>query len=414
MKMNCKSLILSLICLFYVSLNVQAAKIKQVYEVSMPVVSQENEIRDAAFQQGFIEVSVRVSGTSLAPTQLDLTQARRMVSQYRYQAMTQDEINLYMKQNTTLVAPKYNLWMRFDDGKIKQILQQNGLPVWGYQRPNVLIWLAVKDGRNRYLLKSSDRSQIKEAVEKEAARRGLPIVWPEYDVDDRKIVKFSDVWGQFWEPMKQASKRYPVDAIVLGRMNWVNGSWQVNWSLLLEDKTENWQLTAVDLDMLMSSGVGVATDHISSRFAVFAGSENDGKLVVRISGLNTVKKYASVSHYLSSLAPVKNVFAREVNQQYVDFQVELSGDENDLKRIIALGKVLTPDTRVDTLVDTASSNSAVSIPGQAPVNSDGENNRQSNQLINQAAPIDTVQKDQMQKDMLQKPQFHILRYRMNG
>jgi len=349
MKMNRKTIFFSIFILFILSANVQASVIKHIYEVNLPVISQEKQIRGAAFEQGLIEVSVRISGNSLAPTQIDLKKATRMVRQYRYKTMTQPEIDAYMKKTATLIAPKFKLWMQFDGSKVKQLLRDNGLPIWGYQRPNVLVWLAVKDGRNRYVLKKSDVSQIKDAVTNEAKQRGLPVIWPEYDSQDKKVVKFIDVWGEFWEPIKQASKRYPVDAVILGRMNWSNGNWTVNWSLLMEDQTESWKLSALDLDVLMSSGVGVATDHISSRFAVFADSANDGELLLRVSDLNSVSRYAKASHYLSSLAPVKNVYATEVGRSQVDFHIELSGDESDLKRIIALGKVLVPDTRPDVL-----------------------------------------------------------------
>ena len=382
------------------SVNVQASTIKNVYEVSLPVVSQERQIRGAAFEQALIEVSVRVSGTSLAPTQIDLKQATRMVRRYRYKAMTQPEIDAYMKKSNTLIAPKFLLWVQFDDGKIKQQLRDNGLPIWGYQRPNVLVWLAVKDGRSRYILKKSDHSQVKDALVKEAQKRGLPIIWPEYDSQDKKAVKFSDVWGQFWEPVKQASTRYPVDGVLLGRMNWVKGSWKVDWSLLQEEKTENWQLTALDLGLLMNSGIGVATDHISSRFAVFANSANDGELMVRISGLGSVKKYAQASHYLSSLAPVKHVYATEVKQHQVDFHVELSGDENDLKRIIALGKVLSPDNRPEIIKPVPVINGTVptvtGTPGDAQI----------------SVPSQGVQNIPVVPVV--EPQNNILRYRLNG
>jgi len=333
--------------LFILSINVQASVIKHIYEVSMPVVSQERENRIAAFEQALIEVVIRVSGNSVAPTLIDLKQATRLVSQYHYKAMSQADIDAYMKKAGALAAPKFTLWVQFDDARVKQLLRKNALPVWGYQRPNVLVWLAVKDGRNRYLLKNSDVSQIKDALTLQAKRRGLPVIWPEYDAQDKQLIKFTDVWGEFWEPVKQASLRYPVDAVILGRMGWSNGSWTVNWSLLMDEGTESWALSALDLNMLMNSGVGVATDHISSRFAVFADSANDGELLLRVSDLDTVSKYSTASHYLSSLAPVKNVYAVEVNQYQIDFHIELSGDENDLKRIIALGKVLVPDTRIE-------------------------------------------------------------------
>lgn len=402
MKMNRKTIFFGIFTLFILSANVQASAIKHIYEVNLPVISQEKQIRGAAFEQGLIEVSVRVSGNSLAPTQIDLKKATRMVRQYRYKAMTQPEIDAYMKKTATLIAPKFKLWVQFDGAKVKELLRDNGLPIWGYQRPNVLVWLAVKDGRNRYLLKKSDVSQIKDAVTNEAKQRGLPVIWPEYDIQDKKVVKFIDVWGEFWEPIKQASKRYPVDAIILGRMNWSNGNWTVNWSLLMEKQTESWKLSAVDLDVLMSSGVGIATDHISSRFAVFADSANDGELLLRVSDLNSVSRYAKASHYLSSLAPVKNVYATEVGRSQVDFHIELSGDESDLKRIIALGKILVPDTRPDIL-DNTTSESLELMPGNQPESTQqtaGEKQSEAvGEKVNNSLPV-----------VIPK----ILKYRLNG
>lgn len=345
MKMNRKSLFLSTILLLVISVKLQATDIQHMYEASLPVVSQDVDIRKAAFEQALIEVSVRISGTSLAPTQLNLSDAGRLISQYRYRALSDHEITTYFQKTPALVQPKYKLWVQFDEDKLKQLLRENDLPLWGYQRPNVLVWLAVKDGRNRYLLKQADQSQIKSAVEQGAKRRGLPIVWPEYDAADQRLVEFTDVWGQFWEPVKQASQRYAVNAVLLGRMNWSKGSWQVDWSLMQEDKIENWSVNAEDLALLTSSGIGIATDSISSRFAVFADSVNNAGLIVRVSNLYTVKKYSEAAHYLASLAPVKNVYAREVNKHQVDFYIDLNGDEDDLRRIIALGKVLTADTQ---------------------------------------------------------------------
>lgn len=393
------------------SVELQASTIKQVYEVSLPVVSQESSIRRAAFEQGLIEVSVRVSGSSLTPTLLDLTQASRMVRRYRYQSMNEAEISAHMKKSRTLIAPKYKLWMQFDDGKVKQQLRENALPIWGYQRPNVLVWLAVKDGRNRYLLKESDRSEIKTALDEEARRRGLPIIWPKLDAQDKQITEFSDVWGQFWEPVNQASKRYAVDAIILGRMNWIKGGWQVDWTLQQESATDTWQLSALDLGLLMGSGIGVATDHISSRFAVFADSANDGELIVRISDLNNVKKYAAASHYLASLAPVKGVYATKVNQHQVDFHVDLSGDKDDLKRIIALGKVLTPDTRIE--VNNFSQENAQQINLLPPGINANQNQQDQTQVIQN--PVDGNTPDPKGPEAAgETRESEVLRYRMNG
>ncbi len=404
MKMNPKTLFLSIIVLISLSFPLQAAVISQVYEVTLPVVNQQRDVRNAAFEQGLVEVSIRVSGSSMAPTQLDIKKATQMVSQYRYQQMTESEINAYRKSHSG-PEPRYKLWIQFDENRVKRMLKNSGLPIWGLQRPNVMVWLAVMDGKNRYVLKQADRSPIKDALVEEARRRGLPIVWPRFDAADKQQVRFSDVWGQFIEPVREASKNYPVNAILLGRMNWTGGRWQVDWSLHLEDRIESWQLSAVELDRLMGSGIGVATDHVSSRFAVFSNQMNTASLQLRVNELNTLEEYARVTRYLASLAPVKNVFATAVHPDYVDFHLKLNGGEDDLRRIIALGRVLLPDARPMIQAVPVVSNGA------------GQDAQQANERLPSPEAAPSAANPQPVGDTAAPaylPQQPVLQYRVNG
>ncbi len=311
-----------------------------MFEVSLPVISQDKDIRKAAFEQGFIEVLARVSGSGIAAAQLDISKASRYVQQYRYLALDKPVQPPEQPGSLDIPLAKHNLWIQFNQGRIKKLLRESGLSIWGQERPTVLLWLAVRDGGNRYILRQRDQSAIKQAVEKEARRRGLPVVWPKFDNVDQRSLVFADVWGNFWEPVIKASERYKTDAIMIGRMNWVNNSWQVDWSLQLNKKIDSWRLKTLDLQVLMASGIDVATDQIASRFAVLEDMGNEGELIIQINNINHVRGYARVSHYLSSLAPVKNVFATRALKDSVRFQIEMIGNADDLKRIIALGKTL--------------------------------------------------------------------------
>ena len=319
-----------------------AAVVSKMYEVSLPVVSQEVDIRRAAFEQAFIQVLVRVSGSSLASTSIDLRSAAKFVQKYRYLALDASQA---VENNNLPGMPvaKHTLWIKFNEGSIKKLLRENALPIWGQQRPSVLMWIAVRDGKNRYILRQQDQSIIKDALVKEAERRGLPVIWPRFDKRDQAIVSFPDVWGSFWDPVVRASKHYPVDAVMIGRMNWKAGSWQVDWSLMLDGKTESWKLKALDLQLLMASGVDVATDQIASRFSVLEDVTNEGEIIVQVNGVQQLHSYAGTARYLRSLAPVKNVFATEVAADFVRFHVDVTGNKDDLRRIIALGKTLMPD-----------------------------------------------------------------------
>jgi len=366
--MQIRTAVSGLILLLFVPLMARGEIVKQMFEVSLPVINQERDIRNAAFEQGFVDVLVRVSGSSQIASQIDTTLAARYVQQFRYLPLEQspESENATAAGKTPNLAvdtpqAKYTLWLQFNEGKIKNLLRDNSLPVWGKQRPSVLMWLAVRDGRNRYILRDQDVSAIKDAVNKVSIRRGLPLVWPTFDNQDQMSVSFTDVWGSFWNPIQHASKRYGVDAIVVGRMDWLDGSWQVDWSMLMDENSASWQLKELDLELLMASGVDVATDQIARKFAVLEDVGNAGELVVQINGIRQVDTYASISRYLQSLAPVKNVFVTSIKDDVVRYHVAVTGDQNDLKRIIALGKTLRPVQTIQPMTNPKDSNDLLTL-----------------------------------------------------
>ena len=318
----------------------QAEVVKQLFEATVPVVSQDRDIRQAAFEQSFIQVLVRVSGSSQTPSHIDIKTASRYVQQYRYLVV---EKQPGQPLDAAQSEVKHNLWVRFSDSKVKRLLKENSLAIWGAQRPAVLLWMSVTDGKNRYILRDRDISVLKDAVEKEAHRRGLPVIWPLFDETDQKQVAFLDVRGQFWGPIMQASQRYSVDAVALCRMNWDGASWQIDWSLMLDKKPENWRFRAPEIEVPIVNGIDFIADKVASRFAVI-DTMSEGELVLLVNGINDVKIYAKVMHYLSSITSIKQIFPSEIEQSQVRFHIDMSGEKEDLQRVIALGKVLQPDT----------------------------------------------------------------------
>ena len=338
-----KTVFIRIIFLLLLSLQSQAAEIKNMYEVTSAVLSQDKTIRMRVFEQAFIEVLVRVSGHNKEDSLPDAGVAAKYVQQYRYLPLVeQAKTNSAQIQGTS--QPKHLLWVQFNPALIKQLLKKQSLPIWGLQRPNVLVWLAVRDGRHRYVLKDRDQSVIKEALEKQAERRGLPVIWPKYDEVDQLNVQFADLWGGFWAPISTASERYGVDAILLGRMSWQKDDWQIDWSLQLLEQRQDWLLRASDLPPLMASGIDITTDRMASQFSILESNKNSGRLSVQINGIHNVANYAQAGRYLASLAMVKNVSVVQVEAGNILFNIDMTGDQDDFQRLIQQDKVLQLDT----------------------------------------------------------------------
>src|SRR5690606_41001353 len=110
------------------------------------------------------------------------------------------------------------LWAQFDGVSLSRALRQAGLPDWGTERPDVLVWLAVDDGGDRYLVSESGGQHIAPLVRQAARRRGLPVTLPLLDVEDQRALLFSDVWGGFFGRVETASQRYQPQVILTGKL----------------------------------------------------------------------------------------------------------------------------------------------------------------------------------------------------
>lgn len=333
--------------LLFTSVPASAVVVGHLYEVEIAVSNQTRKTRHEIFRKAFQQMLIKVVGSSRVLGNPLVDDARnkvlKYISQFRYRELPVD-----FKQPTATAgtAPTvYNsmLWIKFDVQVVNKLLRNSQLPVWGKQRPETLVWIAVRDGSQRYILRQRDKSPIKEEIEKAAKNRGLPIRWPEYDEVDRSRLSFVDLWGGFWDNILTVSRRYQKESILVGRYLWTSGQWKVNWDLLTNTHQQNWQINSSELAFLSTTGVDKTSDLVSAKYALFLRETGDGgNLYIDIHGINSVDSYAQIMNYLQGLAPVKDLNASEVSAQGVRFKINAQGNVDDLKHLIALGTVLHP------------------------------------------------------------------------
>ena len=329
------------------SLPASAVIVDHLYEAEMAVADQTRKTRHDVFKKAFQQMLIKVVGSSQVLTNPLVHDARnkvlKYVSQFRYRELPDN----FVQPAATIEQPKPQqfsdmLWIKFDVQAVNKLLKNSQLPVWGKQRPATLVWIAVRDGGQRYILRHRDKSPIKDEIEKAAKVRGLPIRWPEYDETDRARLSFVDLWGGFWDNILSVSRRYQNESILVGRYVWTAGSWQLNWDLLTDTHTKNWQINSRDLSLLSSSGVDKAADLVSVKYALFLQESTESNFYIDIHGINSVSGYAQIANYLQGLAPVRDLNASEVSTQGVRFKIDTQAKVDDVKRLIALGRVLKP------------------------------------------------------------------------
>jgi uncharacterized protein len=235
------------------------------------------------------------------------------------------------------------LWAAFDGAALERELARLGLPVWGAERPSTLLWIAIDAaGGRRFVVAASpeqeEEVEVHEAVAAAAERRGIPVVFPLLDAEDRAQASFAEVWGGFEEAIRAASERYAVDAILVGRLSAEDGG-RGRWSLYTAEGEERWTGELVE-------SIDRVADLHAARFSVVASGE---ARVVRlvVSGVASVEDYGRVSRFLGGLTAVESLGVERVEGERITFRVAMRGEAATLDEAIRLGGLLRPDSGRD-------------------------------------------------------------------
>ena len=325
-----------LLCLLMALPMVSArAATQDLFDAEVVVPNQTSGVRTRATSDALKEVLVRVAGQDAvlqtAAAKQMLKKPDALVQQYRYFNEPGSE------------PPLLKLWVRFDGNAIRNTLQQQGQAYWGKERPDTLVWLAVEDRGKRYVVSADDGTDVQRQIALAAKQRGLPIVFPLMDLEDQSQVRFSDIWGGFFENVMAASKRYNPQAVLIGRLNRSpSGGWSSRWHLDVTGRPADWSDSHPQLEKLSQQGIDDTADRLASRFAVARGGGNSSTVSISVSGVDSLSDYARLSAYLKGLTAVSGMQVERVAGAEIDYALQLNGSLDDLTRTVRIGTVLEP------------------------------------------------------------------------
>lgn len=275
------------------ALPASAVPVGDLYETDQPVL---NNARDAAFVEALKTVVVRVSGQRDAPARLGsvLNDPRKYVQRFGF---TADNV----------------LQVGFDSVSVDKMLQEAGLPIWGRERPAILVLLNVIDPSGySYWISGDQPNTQKDLLEKVARERGLPLKWPAVapqGLDETTAL--------------QEAERYGANAALLGRSQ--GGA--VRWTVVSSEGSSQ-------ASGGMDEGVHLAADTFARVFA--ASGSSLGNVVVEVSGIGDLDAYASTLNYLEGMTLVRAVALEQVAGDTMRFKLAVRGDAATLRRAIAL------------------------------------------------------------------------------
>jgi len=301
-----------------------AEVVPNLYQVDVPVTEQSAaELRRAA-SAGLAEVLVRVSGRAdaghnpaLAPA---IAGADRYLDQYRYE---------HGAANGGQVV-RLNFASRQSD----QLLRGAGLPVWGANRPNMLVLLAFDDGKGRTLVSEAGHPELVAALCEQALRRGLVVHFPASDAEVQTI-STDDVWRLDAGKAQSALSAQHADAVLLGRLSQGGGRWSGAWTLASKEQHSEAEGEGESLGAYLVPSFDKVADALAAQYAVAASGSSES-LLVRLVGIANFDDYARALSYLQQIGGVKGVSPVQVLNDQVVLQLRIDGGAEQLTRQLAL------------------------------------------------------------------------------
>ena len=324
-----------------------ASEIEGLYEAKVPVTNQTRDERFDVYARALAQVVVKLTGDRTVPDRPELAglmrQARTLVQQFHYEELPPGSEALIEEGYKRLLV------VRFDGQAITHALIEKNVPLWGSTRPDVLLWLAIEDRETRYVLAVNASAELEHYLDEQTYRRGLPLMLPLVDLEDRMKLDFADVWGDFRPNLLQASQRYGVDAILVGRLiRTAEGKWQTRWSLHYSSgastPSEYWQAEVNTQQEALAAGVDGAADRIAQRYAQLYSTGSVDTVALTVKGVKDLAGYARSMKYLESLDIVTAVDVIKVQADEVLFKVAIRGDSHGLEQAIELGSTFQQTT----------------------------------------------------------------------
>lgn len=316
---------------------VLAVPVEDLYVADVYVTAENDAQRLSGARAGLLQVLTRVSGHQNITDNETIRVALRNPTRFYYQYSYQPTDRSFQVGNQVL--PGRILRINFEPNAIAGLLREAGFPVWGSNRPSVLLWVVVSQDNGRKILTENDALESSVAIQELARERGLPLFYPLMDLEDASSLSPAEIWGAFLERVEGASARYNPDSILSGRIQPDTGDqWRGTWAFQIDGNWRRFESVAGTKREVIADVVNEMANQLASRYAV--GSARSA-VTLRIENVSSVEAYASILKYLQSLAPVLDTSV--VSLEGTDLTLELSteGQQQQLIEIVELDQKMT-------------------------------------------------------------------------
>lgn len=301
------------------------------YGASREVSDASVAVRHQAIAQSAVEVAQRLAGPLTASQRSALRAAAdktvNWVRQFSYASDAAGAATV--------------LKLRFDPAVMDRALAELGITVWRGTWPQTLVWLAVDDGAQRYVVGGDRGAAVMQAMRDRAHRRGLALRFPLMDLAEQRQIKVGDVWGGFQEPVLQASRRYGAASVLIGRMRRRGDAVEARWTHWLGAADSAAATAGGDVQAVAGRMAATVAERLAQAFKPQSGVAASVDTVrFTVTDIDNLAAYAEALRYLQGLGGVNDVRVLRVADRSVEFAARAAGGIAGLRRLVRFGQRL--------------------------------------------------------------------------
>lgn len=313
-----KQLLLTLVLLlFFPTMSALAVKLPSLYEVELPVETQLEDARAEAVKQAFIQVLMKVSGDPTIEKNADIMEGVKKSGYY---------VQEFSYRTADASTTPYFINIRFNPVDINRLLKRAGISYWGEERPLILVWLAVTDNKhNIEIIGNETPGDLLENMEQQGKKYGLPLIFPMMDVTDVSQVSTDDIIGGALPVIKEASKRYKPDALLVGSIEQTGDGYESEWQLILGEDVWSWTITDRAVDKIIAAILNQGSQKLARYYIVKNANSQPLWLTIEVTNVTERTDLADLLRYLKQLPPVQQIQLKQVSGNVVELAVLIHG-----------------------------------------------------------------------------------------
>jgi hypothetical protein len=319
----------------------QANQRPPLYQMVLPVATDDAAVREAAFASAFEQLLIKISGNSqilVENPDLKKINAVNEVASYHYQGL----------EKPSAEELPFLLTVNFQEPSVLDNLKKINQVAWTDTRPTLLAWITIRDQQGLRLLGVDLDDELLQKSQDLAEQRGIPWITPLVDLSTLNQISLDDITHSNWALLEKVSAPYQHGATLLLQITQnIDGSWTTHSQLLIDEATQEWTLIGPEKAALLTRTLNTVMDAFAHHYTILLATP-DNTVTLQINQVSTLEQYIKTKDLLSHLSMIPQISTSEVSPSNIRFTLKIKGDEatlqNALKGLDQLAPVDNPTT----------------------------------------------------------------------